>query len=154
MSLGEQHLFFRHQREPVGFPRKTDFYPLQCSTCQWFFSVQRILDFHMKNCDGKTGDTATTTIVETKSVEGNVKEQPTSTEKTSKAKSGVTRKRKARDEEGNLENLISAKIASVLKRFNVQPCKVVLTRSNTLESKMNANGNLNIKLKASKKLKT
>ena len=55
MSLGEQHLFFRHQRDPIGFPRKTEFYPLQCSTCEWFFPVQRILDSHVQNCDGAEG---------------------------------------------------------------------------------------------------
>lgn len=157
MSLGEQHLFFRHQRDPIGFPRKTDFYPLQCSTCQWFFPVQRILDSHAKTCDGAEGRLEATKNggkernnndnvsanknavaaskaaaaaggkVLTKSLAPVVKEKPSVKN---------IRVKNLADKENLLVKapVLTSKMRAALKRYNVQPCKVQLSRRVEVES--------------------
>ena len=49
-SLGEQHLVFRHNREPKGYPSQVGPRPMQCKTCNQFFRVEKLLERHAKTC--------------------------------------------------------------------------------------------------------
>jgi len=148
MSLGEQHLFFRHQRDPIGYPRKTDFYPLQCSACQWFFPVQRILDSHAKTCDGLVGRLR---AVENVGQERNNNDEARTNKNAATVvnpAAGATKKKSSTsvvvdqsslvkyESRGVLDKApaLSSPVKAALKRYKIHPCKVLVVRCAEVQS--------------------
>ena len=152
MSLGEQHRFFRHQRDAIGYPVEADFYNQQCKTCHWFFPVKRILEGHEKTCGGSAArweavKLATKSRSQSNAADGNHQVNGGAThtkEETVEMKPDVAALEAAVAATITVTTPALAKIVttpaqpvptfqSTLQKHRVRPCKVLLVRNKYVE---------------------
>jgi len=141
MSLGEQHRFFRHQRDAIGYPVEADFYNQQCQTCSWYFPVKRILESHEKTCTGPEARweavrIATEVRARSKAVDNQNNRSCTPTEaETVEQKPDVAAldAAVAKSKSATPSTQPNSTLRPLLQKHKVKPCKVLLVRNKYVE---------------------